>query len=299
MSRKTFIFLSLLLLLLLGLRYLQISDERRQSAAPVIQSLKNFSADSVQRIEIHGAGENNPPSIILYREDKEWFVDGPEPRPARKRKITGLIDSISGLKGFYVNPAQLTAQSCGLDGTKPLQIILSSAEGPFLHLRIGNVLPTAETIFAALNGSEKILRCKSDLLLTLDIFSVKDFTRLHPAKWLAPVQNTAPAAAPLAKQLQTITLQAPGKKRVRTAGQNEFYAAAEILEALLEFPADPSFMPHWFFRRYKIDAAYSDGTSVKIACAKPGLNRPSYCVNKMDGKTLALPASDFRELFLG
>ncbi len=169
MNRRTIIILVAVLVVLMGLRWMQQRSHESSLAEPDrVVLLSDFSFDEVSRVELRGpiAGE-----MVLERKGAGWVVASRYGHPAQQGKVDELAAELAALTGQFRSDREDVLPDYGLADTTAVSLKLIAASGEELeHLLLGSTQPRGGGLFLCRAGSSTVYASPSRLLGTFNLW---------------------------------------------------------------------------------------------------------------------------------
>ena len=167
-------------------------------------------ADTVQQIEIQRRGE--APTTVRFNKSGKWEITQPKPLPADPLAVSEITTATSKLDSDrLVDPNASDWSSYGLSPAL-LQVSIQRKDGKTSKLLIGENTPTGSTVYARLDGDNRLFTMPSANKTTLD----KDSKDLRDKRLLSFSQD----------KVSRIELTARGKTfDLAKTGENEWQIA--------------------------------------------------------------------------
>lgn len=169
MKTRPLFILGAVLLVLIGLKFVQRSSHESQLAQPSFETLfPAVAPGEIGRLVIDGPGEGK---IELTRSGTDWRVDTSHGHPAAAEKVERVLNGLVGLKGEFRSDRESVLADYALDDKRAVHLTVYDLSGKELgHLLLGERLSGAAGFFAMKAGEKRAYATNSNLLGDLGVW---------------------------------------------------------------------------------------------------------------------------------
>ncbi len=169
MNRRTIVILVAVLVVLMGIRWMQQRSRESSLAEPDrVQLLSDFSFDEVSRVELRGPDSG---ALVLERKGAGWVVASRYGHPAQQGKVDELATELAALTGQFRSEREDVLPDYGLADSTAVSLKLFASSGEeVVHLLLGSAQPRGGGLFLCRAGSSAVYASPSRLLGTLGLW---------------------------------------------------------------------------------------------------------------------------------
>ncbi len=172
MKTKPLIILAVLLLLLLGLKYIQGTRHETRLARSSMELLfPELGPEEFGALSITGA---DGVELILERSGEGWILPTSYGHPAAADKVERVLDELAGLMGDFRSDNKSVLADYALDEKQAIHLRALDLSGAELgHLLVGNQLSGASGCFLRRSGEDIAYAVRGNLLGSLGVWGEK------------------------------------------------------------------------------------------------------------------------------